>query len=127
MVKFDIVYNRDLRQIVHKLGTLIEIGSVILVAFDDEVLTVSNAKTNAEVLRHAANQESRVQTTMIQQPGSDTCSCSLTVCAGNNERAAAANEFFFYDFSHTIQWCSLSLLRRTSARGTQTFQMPARR
>src|SRR4029453_1283474 len=98
MVKLDIAYDRDLRQVVHKLRTLVEICRVVFVAFNDEVIASSNSKTYAEVLGDAANQENWVKAALIQHPGGDARSRCLAMGPGDNQRAVAANEFFFDDF-----------------------------
>src|SRR6185369_10652436 len=99
MVKLDVVYDRYLRQVVHKLRTLVEISRVVFVAFDDEVIAISNSKTHAEVLGDAANEERGVKATLIQHPGGDARSCCLAMGAGDHQRTPAANELFLYNFS----------------------------
>src|ERR1051325_1171928 len=55
MVKFNVIDNRQFRKVVHKLRTLIEVRSVILVCFNDEVFALGNAKTRTKVLRNPTN------------------------------------------------------------------------
>src|SRR6185369_12137919 len=119
MVKLDVVYDRDLRQVVHKLRTLVEIGRVVFVAFNDEVIAISNSKTYAEVLSDAANKESWIKAALIQHPGGDARSCSLAMGPGDNQRAAAANEFLLYNFS-------LRAIEQLAIEGRFHFRVPAR-
>ena len=65
VVKFDIVYDADLRQVMHELGTLVEISSVVFVAFDDEVVAGCHPKADTEILRDAANQETWIKASLV--------------------------------------------------------------
>src|SRR6185503_16291559 len=98
MIKFDVVNDRNLRQVVHKLRPLIEIGGVVLIAFDNEIVAIRYTKANAEVLRHSTNEEGRIKSTLIQNPSRNAGRSCLAVCAGNDQGASAANKFFFNDF-----------------------------
>jgi len=55
MIKFDIIHNPQFGQIVHKLGALIEIGGIVFVAFDDEIIAVCYSKAGSEVLGHTTD------------------------------------------------------------------------
>src|SRR5437764_13446003 len=83
MVEFDIIDNRDLRQVVHELRAFIEVGRVVLVAFDDEVIAVGDAKADAEVLHYAAHKECRIETSLIDYPRGQTGRRGLSVLAGD--------------------------------------------
>src|SRR6266545_500053 len=91
MIKLDVVYYRDLREVVHKLRTFVEIRGIVFVPFNDEEVTRCNAKAHAEVLRYPANQKSRIESTLIQHPGGNACACCLAMSAGYDERATAAD------------------------------------
>ena len=57
MIEFDVVDDSDFRQVVHELRAFVEIGRIVFVAFDDEVIAFGDVKTGAEVLHHAADHE----------------------------------------------------------------------
>jgi len=98
VVKLDVVYDRDLRQVMHKLRALIKIRGVVFVAFDNEIVAVSDTKADAKILRDAAYQKGWLQIALVHHPGGDTSRGSLAMRAGNHQRTAPANEFLFYDF-----------------------------
>ena len=98
MIEFDVVDDRDFRQVVHKLRTFVEISGVVFVAFDDEVVAVGHSKTDAEVLRDAADQKGRIESALIHHPRRDARRRRFAVRAGDDQRAPAANKFFLDDF-----------------------------
>src|SRR5687767_5432093 len=55
VIEFDVVDDSQLRQVMHELRTLVEVGSVVLVGLDDHVVTLRHTKAAAEILRHAAD------------------------------------------------------------------------
>src|SRR5205814_9856630 len=95
MVEFDIIDNRDLRQVVHELRAFIEVSRVVLVAFDDEVIAVGDAKADAEVLHYAAHKECRIETSLIDYPRGQTGRRGLSVRAGDDQRSPSSNELIF--------------------------------
>jgi hypothetical protein len=50
MIKLNVIYNRDLRKVMHELRAFIEIGSVVFIAFDNEVIAIGYSKANAKIL-----------------------------------------------------------------------------
>src|SRR5882724_3705722 len=70
VIEFDVVDDRDLRQVVHELRTFIEVSGVVFVAFDDEVITAGDAKTHAKVLHDPADEKRRIHACLIDHPGS---------------------------------------------------------
>jgi hypothetical protein len=85
VIEFDVVNDRELGQVVHELRTFVEVSSVILVCFDDEIVTASDAKAMAEVLRDAADQKSGIQITLVHHPRGDARCRRLAVCARDGE------------------------------------------
>src|SRR5438105_552434 len=69
MVKLDVIDDRDLRQVVHELRAFVEVSRVVLVAFDDEIITVGDAKADAEILNDAAHKECWIETSLVDYPG----------------------------------------------------------
>ena len=98
MIEFDVVDNRDFREVVHELRAFIKIGRVVFVAFDDEVVAVGHAKTDPKVLHYSAHQERRIQSGLIDYPGRQAGRGRLAVRAGNDQRTTPTNEFVFQNF-----------------------------
>ena len=98
MIEFDIVDDRQFGQVMHELRTFIEIRSVVLVAFDNEVIAAGHAKANAKVLGNAADQKCRIQSALIRKPGPDAGRGGLAMRAGHHQRAAPADKFLLDNF-----------------------------
>src|SRR5688572_20900873 len=97
VVKLDVVDDRDLGQVVHELRLLVEVGRVILVAFDDEMITAGDTKTCAEVMYDATDEETRIEPADLTDPCGDARRCRFAVRPGDDKRSSAADKFFFYD------------------------------
>src|SRR6185503_16732439 len=65
VVEFDVIDDRELGQVVHELRTFVEVSSVVLVRFDDEVITVSHTEAAAEILCDASDQKTRIQAALV--------------------------------------------------------------
>src|SRR3954471_11833462 len=94
MVEFEVVDDRDLRQVMDELAALIEEGCVVFVAFDNEPFTVRETRALAEVVWNAADKIARVEAVVFEDPGEERSSGGLTVGAADHERAFAANKKF---------------------------------
>src|ERR1700682_6015954 len=57
VIKFDIVNDGQLWQVVHELWSLIEVSRVVFVALDNKVITVGDMKAGAEILHDSAHHE----------------------------------------------------------------------
>src|SRR5271169_5115919 len=57
VIKFNRRQDDGVRKVVQELWTLVEERSIVLIAFDDEVLPLSQLKAAAEVFRDSADQE----------------------------------------------------------------------
>ena len=55
VIKLDVVYNRQFRQVMHEFWALVEIGRVVLIALDNEIVTIGDAKADAKILSHTPN------------------------------------------------------------------------
>src|SRR6185503_2485580 len=97
VIEFDVVYDRELGQVVHELRTFVEVSGVVFVGFDEEVIAVRDAKTRAEVLRYTTDEESRVESALVHDPRRNAGSRRLAVRARDRERVTPANELFFHD------------------------------
>src|SRR5205823_10704812 len=92
MIEFDIVDDGDLREVMHELRAFIEVSRVVLVAFDDEVIAVGDAKADAEVLHYAAHKKRRIQSRLVDYPRGQTGRRRLSVRAGDDQRSPSSNE-----------------------------------
>src|SRR5882724_9908800 len=97
MIKLDVVYDRQLRQIVHELGALVEIGCVVFITFDDEVFTIADAKTDTKILGDPSNEKTRIQPAQLRDPGRNARGGCFAMRAGHHQRATTAYEFLFHD------------------------------
>ena len=98
MIKFDVVDDGYFGQVVHELRPLVEVGSVVFIALDNEKIAVGDSKTDAKVLNHAADQKRRLKSTLIHHPGRQTRRSCLAMSACDHQRSSSANKFFFDDF-----------------------------
>src|SRR5438093_11818374 len=69
MIEFEIVDNGCLRQIMNKLASLVEKGSVIFVSLKDEPIAVREPRALAEVIRNPTNEIAGVQAIVFENPG----------------------------------------------------------
>ena len=60
MVELDAREHRRARAVVQELGSLVEVGGVVLVAFDDDVRALPEPEVRLGVERHAADEEGRI-------------------------------------------------------------------
>ena len=119
MIVLEVVEYGGARTVVHELAALVEEGGVVLVSLDHEVAArmagchLAQARRNAEVQRHAANQEAGLQAGMFQHPGQHGGGAGLAVGTGQRQhvlalqhmlgqplRAAGVGQALFQDFFH---------------------------
>src|SRR6267154_1548539 len=87
VIEFNVVDNGEFGQVMHELWPFVEIRCVVFVAFDDEVFAAGYAEADVKVLRHATDQESGIESTLVHHPRGDTRGRSLAVSAGHDQRA----------------------------------------
>src|SRR3546814_8727272 len=63
--------DRHQRPVVDELAALVEEGGVVFVGFHDELASATDPRGDAEILRHAADQETRLAAGGLQQEGED--------------------------------------------------------
>ena len=61
VIEFDVGEDQRVGKVVQKLRSLVEEGGVVFVAFDDEGARGPQLKAGAEVFRHAADEERRLE------------------------------------------------------------------
>jgi hypothetical protein len=88
VVELEVVQDRGARPVVHELAALVEEGGVVLVGLDDEGLARPEPGRHAEVHRHAADQEARLQAGLVQDPGQHRGGRGLAVRAGHGQHVS---------------------------------------
>src|SRR5262249_7662052 len=94
VIKLQVVDNPNLRQVMNKLAALIEKSRVIFVPLDDEPFAVRKSRTLRKIVRNPANEITRVQAVMFEDPRQQRRRRRFSVSAGNDNRPLAANEKF---------------------------------
>jgi len=64
MIEFDVIHHDDVRQVLEKLGGLVEKRAVVFIAFNDELRSVAESIAGAEVPGDPANHETRIAPTI---------------------------------------------------------------
>ena len=89
VIELDVVDDGDVGQVLQELRRLVEVGAVVLVAFDDERLALADAIARAvvaEVPRDAADEHRRIRAGRGQQPPGQRRRRGLAVRAGDHDR-----------------------------------------
>ncbi len=94
MIELKVIQDRRARAVMDELGALVAEGGVVLVGLDDEERRIVEPRRNAETLRHAADQEARIQAGLFQYPGQQRRRRRLAVGAGNAQHPATAQDVF---------------------------------
>ncbi|MNX70088.1 hypothetical protein D3C86_1013280 [compost metagenome] len=89
VIEFEVVQDRRARTVVHELGAFVEERAVVFVGFNDEKRRIAQARRHREVLRHAADQETRSHARVLQHPGQHAAGGGLAVRTGNRQHPAA--------------------------------------
>src|SRR5690606_13634432 len=84
--------DRHLRLVVDELAALVEKRGVVLVALDDEPLTLGEPRAFSKVLRDPADQEAWLPPAVLENPGQQRRGRRLAMRARDHERAPALNE-----------------------------------
>ena len=85
VVELEVVENRRARPIPDELRALVEKGGVVLVGLDHEEGRIREPRGNAEVARHATDQESGVEAGGFQDPGEHRRGCGLSMGASHGK------------------------------------------
>src|SRR5882672_11115845 len=94
MIELYIVQNRQPGPVVDHLGTLVEEGSIVFISFDHEIGLCSQPGRYAKVDRNAANEEPRVESRILQNPGNHGGSRRFSMCPSYGEHAPAGQNIF---------------------------------
>src|SRR5688572_4298234 len=99
MIELDVVDDGDVRQIFQKLRGLVEVRTVVLVAFDDEVLPSSQSIARSiftKITRDPPDENARIEAAVHEEPSGQRRCRRFTVRAGDNDRAQSPQEVFTY-------------------------------
>ena len=91
VIELDVVDDGNIGQILQELGGLVEERAVVLIAFNDEVSSFSEAVARAavsQVPRDASHENARIETAVHQQPACQRRGRRLAVRAGNDDRTS---------------------------------------
>ena len=104
MVVLDRGEDQGLGTVVQELGAAVEVGGVVLVALDHEAGPGAAAKTDAEVDRHAADEEAGIAAALRPDPGRHGAGRGLAVRAGDHQRLPVGEEEARQRFGHREPW-----------------------
>ena len=86
MVKFHAGQHGHRRSKMHELGAFVEKCGVILIAFDDHVVSATQPEVAVEVLQNPTNHKGRVQSGFVKHPGQNRRGGRFAVSAGDHKR-----------------------------------------
>src|ERR1700686_1445638 len=90
VIVFEIVQHQGARPVVHEFRALVEERGIVLIGFDDEERLLAEPRAKAEILRQAADQKSRRQSRVLEDPGEHAAGRGLAVSAGHPQYPALA-------------------------------------
>ena len=94
VVELEIVQHRGAWPIVDEFRALVAKRSVVFVGLDDEERRRAQARRNAEVLRHAADQETGLEPGAVEDPRQHRAGRRLAVGTGHRQRPAPLQHVF---------------------------------
>src|SRR5262249_9490613 len=100
VVVFDVVQNNQVGNVVQELRPFVEIGRVVFIAFDHEVIRVCDFETRAEILGYPADQKRRFESPDLHYPGHQRGRGRFAVRARDDRRVSSADEVLADDFGH---------------------------
>ncbi len=100
VVELQIVENELLRLVVEELGTFVEEGGVVLVAFGDEAVALAFVATRPQILGNASDQKTRIASCFTEHPCEQSRRRGLAVSACNDKGGVALNEMFLEQCCH---------------------------
>ncbi len=88
VVEFQVVEDRRTRTVMDELAALVEEGAVVFVGLDHEERRTAQARRDAEVLRHTADEKTRAHAGVFQHPGQHAAGGGLAVRASSGQHPA---------------------------------------
>src|SRR5271170_1046840 len=98
VIEFQIVDDGNFRQVMDELAALVEKRRVVFVALDDEPLAVRETRALRKIIRDAADEKTRIQTVVLENPRQQRSRRGLAVRSRNNNRTFTANKKFLQQF-----------------------------
>ena len=92
VIEFGAGDDRCARPVVQELGPLVEVGGVVLVAFEDEVLALPEPESLVEVERHASDQQARIAPCVVQHLREQAGRRRLPMRAGDDDGVARSKK-----------------------------------
>src|SRR5262250_2024880 len=92
VIKLHAGKNDVVRPVVQKLGSLIEEGAVVLVSFQNNILSASRIPSAIEVERYAPDKETGIQARSCKHPCSKRRSRGFTMGPGDHQGSPRLNE-----------------------------------
>jgi hypothetical protein len=94
MIELDVIENRRARPVMDELRSLVEESGVVLVGLNNEEARLGVACRDRKVVRHAANEEARVQASALEDPREHGGHRGLPVRTGDGEHVFALQGVF---------------------------------
>ena len=88
VIELQIIEDGGARAVMDELAALVEEGAVVLVGLDHEERRLAQARGDAEVLRHAADEKTRAHAGVFQHPGQHAAGGGLAVRASSGQHPA---------------------------------------
>ena len=88
VVELEVVQDCRTRPVVHELAALVEQRGVVLVGLDDEGVALAEPRRDAEVLRHAADEETGLLPGGLENPREHRRRRGLAVRAGHGQHVS---------------------------------------
>jgi hypothetical protein len=92
VIELQVADDRDVRQVVHELGPLVEEGAVVLVAFHHEVRPPPSPVAPSEVVGDPPDQERGIEAGTFEDEGEEARGRGLAVRARHHQGGSTADE-----------------------------------
>src|SRR5437870_13194248 len=97
MIEFDRSQNGGVRKVVQEFRAFVEERCIVLVTFQEEMLSPAQLKAAAEVLRDSANQKRGLQASAMKNLRQHRRGGGLAMCALNDHHFLIAQELVMQD------------------------------
>jgi len=107
MIELDRGENDGVGKVVQEFRALVEECGVVLIAFEDEVFAITKMKTRTEIFGDASDQERRLQSGGVENPGKHGCGGRLPMSSGDDQHFFAPQEFVVEQLRQRTEWDAL--------------------
>src|SRR5436190_8271118 len=94
VIVFEIIDERDFRQVMDELAALVEKGAIVLVPFNDEPFTVRKPRALAEIVGYSADEVAWTKPIVFEHPSQQGSGGRLAMGSGHHNSALSANKIF---------------------------------